>query len=87
MMTRKEAMDSLETWRQGKFIDFPQYRTMSKEWKQEQRAIESLLVRPSPTGNAICRTTSPEDAIWIAERLNLAAKLEREHCPKKGEKA
>lgn len=31
---------------------------------------------PSPTGNAICTAVSPDTAAWIAERLNLAAKME-----------
>jgi len=37
---------------------------------------EKLKVRPSPTGNAICICSNPEDAKWIAERLNMAANLE-----------
>jgi len=40
--------------------------------------IESFLVRPGPKENAICQCTSPEIAKWIADRLNLAAKFERE---------
>jgi hypothetical protein len=61
------------SWRQGQFIDQPKYRYMSTEWKQQCRLQESLLVRPWPLGNAICRAHTPGDALWIAQRLNLAA--------------
>ena len=65
-------------WRQGKFIDQRQYNGWTKEEKDEANYKESFYVRPSATGNAICKATYPEDAIWIASRLNLADKLEAE---------
>lgn len=65
-------------WQQGQFIDMPKYAHMSEEWKAARRAEEALLVRPSPTGNAICWCPDPETAVWIAERLRLADRLEQE---------
>ena len=69
-------MNEIQTWRTGEFIDSPKY-PKSKEWKDEQRSREQFLVRPSAKGNAICQATDPEYAEWIAERLNLASKLEQ----------
>jgi len=64
-------------WHQGYFVDQRQYKRMPESWKDECRRKERLLVRPSsPLGNAICKCNEPEIAEWIAERLNLAAKLE-----------
>lgn len=67
------------TWRQGVFIDGPKYAHQSREWKAGANIAESFLVRPSPTGNAICKATDPETAAWIAERLNLAARLQAKY--------
>ena len=47
-------------------------------WQQGTRYSERLYVCPSPTGKEICVCPNPEIARWIAERLNLAAKLENE---------
>lgn len=66
----------IETWAQGYFVDQPQYRHWSAEAKADANCEEARNVRPSPTGNAICRTSHPDAAEWIAQRLNLAAKLE-----------
>lgn len=67
--------DSCITWTQGQFINSQRFG----HWTEVERAvsIESLLVRPYPRGNAICKCSSPENAKWIAERLNFASKLER----------
>lgn len=35
-------------------------------------------MRPAPLDNAICHCLDPEDAKWIAGRLNLAVRLEEE---------
>ena len=70
-------MNDIRTWAQGAFIDQRQYANMSSEWKADQRKREARLVRPSPTGNAICHAQKPEDAKWIASRLNLASVLEQ----------
>jgi len=63
-------------WRQGRFVDSPKYKDWSDGDKRRADFRERLCVRPSPTGNAICSCGTPADAAWIAERLNLAAKLE-----------
>ncbi len=70
-----------EQWQQGYFVDQPQYRDWTAEEKSRANKEESLLVRPSPTGNAICKCNTPEDAEWIAKRLNRAAELERRFYP------
>lgn len=71
-------MDNLhKDWQQGRFIDQPQYRNWTPEAKQKADAAEKLLVRPYPTRDAICRCSSPEEAKWIAGRLNLASILEQ----------
>ena len=61
------------SWQQGQFVDQLRYRHMGSEWKQQCQMRESLLIRPSPLGNAIAEARSPGEAIWIAQRLNLAA--------------
>jgi hypothetical protein len=70
-------MDEINTWAQGYFVDSFQYDSWSPEEKAEANYREGFLVRPSPTGNAICQCRTHEDAKWIAKRLNLAASLER----------
>lgn len=69
-------MNKIKTWAQGYFVDNPRYRKWSEDEKIRANNEEQLKVRPSPTGNAICYCNNPDDAKWIAERLNLAAKLE-----------
>ncbi|MDI1362535.1 hypothetical protein [Methylotenera sp.] len=69
-------MNTIQTWRQGKFIDSRQYDHWTLEDKEMADATESHLVRPSPLGNSICYCLNPKDAAWIAERLNLVSKLE-----------
>ena len=71
------ARNDICSWQQGQFIDARQYTKAPDDWKAERRREESHLVRPAPTGNAICRAMSPDDAHWIAQRLNLASKLEQ----------
>lgn len=70
-------MNRIQTWAQGRFIDQRRYGKMSDDWKAEREREEALLVRPAPFGNPICKTEDPEHAKWIAQRLNLASKLER----------
>lgn len=65
-----------QSWQQGTFIDGPEYRHMGLPWKERQREHETFLVRPGAKGNAICTATDPDAAVFIAARLNLAAKLE-----------
>lgn len=64
-------------WSQGYFVDQPQYRHMHPSWKTEQVAYEQLNVRPAPLESAICRTMDPDYAIWIASRLNFAARAQK----------
>jgi hypothetical protein len=66
-----------EGWMQGCFIDKPKYDWAPDNLKEDWRKEELHKVRPSPEGNAICFCPNSEDAKWIAERLNLAAKLEK----------
>lgn len=71
-------MNNLHTsWKQGYFVDQPQYRNWSDEEKKKADEKEKLLVRPYPTENAICQCRTPDEAKWIAHRLNLAATLEQ----------
>ena len=70
-------MEPIKTWRQGYFVDQHQYERWTKKEKEEADKVEKHLVRPTPLGNAICFCPNPEDAVWIAERLNLAAIRER----------
>lgn len=64
-------------WAQGFFVDQPKYKNWTDKEKENANREEKLLVRPHPTENAICKCNSPEEAEWIAKRLNLAAKLEQ----------
>jgi NAD-dependent oxidoreductase involved in siderophore biosynthesis len=63
-------------WSQGYFVDQRQYRNWTQEQKAEADYREKHLVRPSPTGNAICQCNATEDAKWIAEQLNKASDVE-----------
>ena len=67
---------NINTWAQGYFVDHPKYSRWTEEEKEKADRDERLRVRPSPTGNAICVCSKPEDAKWIAKRLNMAANLE-----------
>lgn len=64
-------------WAQGYFVDQPQYRHWSPDQKSEADREEKRRVRPYPTANAIAVCPSPDEAKWIAQRLNLAATLEQ----------
>lgn len=66
------------SWQQGQFIDMTQYRSWTPQQKEKAQALESLIVRPSQTQNPICSCQHPEDAAWIAGRLNLAATLQHQ---------
>ena len=63
-------------WGQGAFIDSKEYSHMPRSWKEFQIQNEKTLVRPSPKGNAICKTNYPDDAIWISNQLNRVKMLE-----------
>lgn len=67
---------NIATWQQGHFIDNWIYSTWTPEQKDKAERDENLRVRPYPTGNAICLCSEPQDAKWIADRLNMAAVLE-----------
>lgn len=70
-------MNEITTWQQGDFTEKPEHARLSDRMKERHREFESRAVRPSPEGNVICTTFDPEKAKWIAERLNLAATLEK----------
>lgn len=70
-------MNQIQTWQQGRFVDQSQYAGMSEAEKEEHRKTEAHLVRPAATENAICHCPDPRHAAWIAQRLNLASKLEK----------
>lgn len=70
--------DTITTWTPGHFIDQTKYRNRTPEEKEKARKQERLLVRPDPQGKAICQCHDPETAEWIARRLNLAARLEKQ---------
>lgn len=78
-------MNNHQSWRQGRFIYKDEYKHMSQGWIDRNKQREMLLVRPSPTGNAICQCHFPEDAKWITQRLNLAAELESRNFPESKE--
>lgn len=67
----------IKTWTQGKFIDQGRYANTPEALKSTWREEETHLVRPAHMENAICHCRNPDDAIWIAQRLNLAATLEQ----------
>ncbi len=64
---------------QGYFVDQPQYKRWAEEQKQEANRMESLLVRPSPTGNPICQCFDPADAQLIADSLNSTRSLKEKY--------
>jgi hypothetical protein len=70
-------MNDINTWQQGHFIDQEKYSDWSEERKDKAERDENCVVRPSPLGNKICFCNNPEDAKWIASRLNLASDLEQ----------
>jgi len=69
-------MNNINTWRQGHFVDQRQYDRMPQSWKEDREREERFLVRPGSTDNAICKCATPEDAKWVASRLNLTSDLE-----------
>jgi len=71
------SKNEIRTWQQGRFVDQCHYDCMGELWKDERRQEETHLVRPGPTENAICWCPNPDDAQWIAQRLNLGSKLEQ----------
>lgn len=69
-------MNDIRTWQQGRFA--PEGRhNFSREDAALHDQDERHLVRSSLRGNAICRCPDPDDAAWIARRLNLASQLEK----------
>jgi len=70
-------MNHIRTWAQGQFVDHARYQSLGETWKEGRRREETHLVRPGPTENAICHCPDPRHAKWIADRLNLASKLEQ----------
>jgi hypothetical protein len=79
-MSTDNPMNKIKTWQQGRFIDGPDYRNWPNLEKIEAEKNEKHKVRPGKKENSICFCPNPDDAAWIAERLNLAAKLEKENA-------
>ncbi len=71
-----ENLNKIKTWAQGYFVDQPQYSHETNGWKVKRDSEEHHLVRPGPTDNAICQCSDPEDAEWIAGRLNFASEMD-----------
>jgi hypothetical protein len=69
--------DKIMTWQQGRFMDGSGYRSWSEKDKKAADGREKLQVRPAALANSICLCKEPDDAAWIAKRLNRAAQLEQ----------
>jgi len=67
---------NINTWQQSYFVDQPQYSNWTEEEKEKADRDEHHRVVPYLKGNSICTCYKPDDAKWIASRLNLAADLE-----------
>ena len=66
-----------QAWTQGYFVEQAKYTRWTQAQKDQANEDEKHNVRPYPTGNAIARCNNPDSAKWIADRLNLASKLEQ----------
>jgi hypothetical protein len=71
--------NKIDSWTQGRFIDGTEYDHFTDEDKKKINSNEMHFVRPYPKGNHICFCEDPDDAKWIAERLNLASYLENKN--------
>lgn len=72
-------LPSITEWRQGKFIDSPEYSRMSDEWKENQQTTESTLIRPyGGTNNALFKVYNSGQDSNIAEYLEAVGKVLRE---------
>lgn len=72
------TMDNFKSdWVVGEFINKPQYWNWDSDGIIRAKRGEVLKVRPSPEGNALCQCSNPEDAVWIVDRLNTLARLEK----------
>ena len=72
-MTNEEK-NKYSDWKTGKFVDSYQYRHVTQIQKDQWRYAESKCVESDTEKLCICST--PEDAQWVAERLNLAASID-----------
>jgi hypothetical protein len=69
-------MNDIKTWQQGRYAPEGKDKLTSKE-RVRLDQDERHLVRSGVRQNAICHCPKPDDAVWIAQRLNLASKLEQ----------
>lgn len=69
-------MNDIQTWQQGRYAPEGR-RPVTVEAAANFERDESHLVRPGLRQNAICHCPRPDDAVWIAQRLNLASRLEQ----------
>lgn len=70
-----DIKDTIDTWRPGDAGDLDAHITDPEQ--REEAAIRESYVVKTGTGVAICDCYFQEDAVWIAKRLNMAARLER----------
>jgi len=64
------------TWQQSAFVDRPDSKEQSDEWKRQNVFAEKMLVTAQiDNKDSLCKAFTHEDAVWIAQRLNLAAKI------------
>jgi len=70
-------VNDIQTWTQGHFVESSRTQMWSERLKNKADEDENLRVRSSETENCICICNKPEDAKWIASRLNLASILEQ----------
>jgi hypothetical protein len=69
-LAKKYDLPSITTWKQGKFIDFPQYRNSPEHWKEEKRREEQTFIRPGGgTNNALFKIDGAFDNANIAKYL------------------
>ena len=70
-------MNHIDTWQQGQYDHQQRDPELTPRQVKSFKATEARSVRSGPHGDRICQTQEPQDAIWIAQRLNLASKLEQ----------
>lgn len=78
-MSMTENLNKVKTWQQSAFVMERQYASWSSAEIKRAQYAESCRVVAELEGNAICFCADPLIANWIAERLNLAAKLEQKY--------
>lgn len=70
------SLNEIQTWQQGSYAPESK-RPVAPHVVEQHKLDERHLVRPGLRENAVCHCPDPSNARWIAQRLNLASKLER----------